>query len=135
MTRRIGSRRSSAELATLMVLAQVKADGIEHRLATDLRHIRALKTEIGTLGDRRGALIASRSVSDGAQDKAGTGDLALAAYCLAQADGLRLRQAALYRDLARAEAEVTLVRTEAARARGRAAALEKLACFRDRRHS
>jgi len=134
MTRRIGSRRSSAELATLMVLAQVKADGIEHRLATDLRHINALKAEIGTLGDRRGALIASRLVSDGAPDKAGTGDLVLAAYCLAQADALRLRQAALYRDLARAEAEVAPVRTEAARARGRALALEKLARSRERRH-
>jgi hypothetical protein len=134
MTRGIGSRRTSAELATLMVLAQVKANGIEHRLAIDLGHIHALKAEIGALGDRRGALIASRSASDGARDAAETGDLALAAYCLAQADALRLLQAALYRDLARAEAEVAPVRIEAARARGRATILEKLACSRDRRH-
>ncbi len=134
MTRRMTSRRSMAELAKLTVLARMKAHCMEHRLVTDLQRVHALKAEIETLGDRRGALIANQSQAVRAPDEFGTGDATLAGYLHIQADALRRRQAALYRELARAEAEVAPIRIEAARTRGRVAALEKLARSRDRRH-
>jgi hypothetical protein len=120
------SRAELGRLRRLTDLAQLRALGAEQRLAPHLQRASAIKAEIAALSDRRGALAAALSGTMPAGDGAGTPDACLSAHLHAQSELLRQRQAALYLDLARAEAETGPLRAAASRARGRVAALERL---------
>ena len=129
MTRRRASRDRAAQLARLSAVADLKAQELERRLASELDRLAGIRTDIDFLGQRRAGILGSLS---GGVDAPPEATVSLGAYLHAQADAMRLRQAALYRDLARLEVDVAPLRAEAGRARGRVMALETLVARQDR---
>lgn len=120
----------TAKLAQLAKIADLHAAKIEQRLAMALAGVTRLEDEIDDLKSRRATLLASQSEGRDGSELDATDTPILSAYIHTQANALRRKQAILYQDLAKAEVDAAPVRTEAARARARVAALQRMSQLR-----
>jgi hypothetical protein len=127
-TRRAGFRAGSGgrsadreRLRLLATLAELQAEIARRPVALHQVKLTALRAQIDALAQTQAKL------REGV-DAVASGEMAIgtAAYLTARAEDLRKAQAAGYRSLAQAEAEMAALKDTAARARARADVLDRL---------